>query len=176
MRPLVRLSRHGTLWALAWLLSACATVGGAEGPPSPQAALEHPPAPQQTQAERPPTTTSQVEVPAPAPPEPVEGPPAQQPPPAQPPAAEAPKPPAAPTAPQPPPRMLSFRFEEADLEPVLKTLAELAGINVVLAPGVKAKVTMWIDRVPATEAFAILQGLFEANNLVAVRSGPEQAV
>ncbi|HSB80582.1 MAG TPA: secretin N-terminal domain-containing protein [Candidatus Methylomirabilis sp.] len=67
--------------------------------------------------------------------------------------------------------MVSFRFEEADLEMVIRALADVARINVVLAPGVKAKVTLWIERVPATEAFVILEAILEVNNLVAIKSG-----
>jgi general secretion pathway protein D len=33
-------------------------------------------------------------------------------------------------------------------------------------------VTLWIERVPATEAFTIMQAILEANNLAAVKSGP----
>jgi general secretion pathway protein D len=78
----------------------------------------------------------------------------------------------APTSAAPPERLVSFRFEEAELETVLRAFIDLAGINVVLAPGVKAKVTLWIDRAPASQAFAMLQAVLEAHGLVAIKSGP----
>jgi general secretion pathway protein D len=68
--------------------------------------------------------------------------------------------------------MISLHFEDADLEVVLRALADLAKVNIVLGQGVKAKVTMWIERVPASEAFTIMQAILEANNLAAVKSGP----
>jgi general secretion pathway protein D len=67
--------------------------------------------------------------------------------------------------------MVSFHFEDADLEVVLRALADVAGINFVLGPGVKGKVTLLINRVPSTEAFTIFQNILEANNLVAIKSG-----
>lgn len=86
-----------------------------------------------------------------------------------PPEAEAPRPAAprlaAPTKP------VALHFEDADLEQVLKALSGLAGINFVLAQGVKVKVTMHIDGLPATEAFSILESILEANNLIAIKSG-----
>ena len=154
--------RHGIAWLLAFSLSGCASqiqprVPPPEaGPTAPRQAAVEPPVAQQPQAEAPPP------VPPPAPEMPA----------AQRPEAEVPKAQAPPPVPQPPPKLVSFRFEDADLEVVLKSLADLAGINIVLAQGVKAKVTMWIDRVPATEAFAILQAILEANNLAAIKSGP----
>lgn len=80
----------------------------------------------------------------------------------------------APTPPlaQPSGKLASFHFEDADMELVLRTLADVAGINIVLAQGVKAKVTLWVDRVPSSEAFNLLQAILEANNLVAIKSGP----
>jgi general secretion pathway protein D len=68
-------------------------------------------------------------------------------------------------------KMVSFHFEDADLEVVLRALADVAGINFVLGPGAKGKVTLLINRVPSSEAFTIFQNILEANNLVAIKSG-----
>ncbi|MFQ5945253.1 MAG: secretin N-terminal domain-containing protein [Anaerolineae bacterium] len=67
--------------------------------------------------------------------------------------------------------MVSFNFEEADLVVVLRALADIAGINFVLGQGVKVKVTMRIDGLPATEALAIMQAILEVNNLATVKVG-----
>ena len=158
--PILR-ARPGTVWLLALLLSACASQSQQQMPPP----IAEPPGPRQAPVEVPTPMRPPAAAPAPVPP------PAPEVPAAGPPKAEAPIP-QAPPAPPTPPRLVSFRFEDADLEVVLRALADLAGINIVLAQGVKAKVTMWIDRVPATEAFAVLQAILEANNLVAIKSGP----
>ena len=159
--PILRV-RHGIVWLLAFSLSACASQSQLRVP-SPEAG---PTAPRLAPVEPPVAPQPQAEAPAPVSP-PVPAVPA-----AQPPKAEAPRAQAPPPASQVPPKLVSFRFEDADLEVVLRSLADLAGINIVLAQGVKAKVTMWIDRVPATEAFAILQAILEANNLAVIKSGP----
>ena len=68
--------------------------------------------------------------------------------------------------------MISLHFDEADLDLVVRALADVAKINVVIAQDVKAKVTLWIDRVPGSEAFPILQAILEANNLTIIKAGP----
>jgi len=147
-------------------VTACVVVGLFSGCAASQQATT-PPARAQAPAVQIPASRPQQPVPTPAvSPAPV------VPPSAPAPAPVAPKAPGQTESPKTPPRLVSFRFEEADLEVVVRTLAELAGINIVMAQGVKAKVTMWIDRVPATEAFAILQAILEANNLAVVKSGP----
>lgn len=164
-RASVPLVRYGMTWVLAFLVSACAFWSKSGAPLTPpEGGPEGSMAPKPTLAEPPPPP--QVEAPPPAPPLPL------KPPAAQPPRAEAPKAPAPPTPPQPPPKLVSLHFEGADLELVLRTLAEIAGINFVLAQGVKVQVTMRIDRLPATEAFSIMQAILEANNLAAIKAGP----
>ena len=68
--------------------------------------------------------------------------------------------------------MISLHFDEADLDLVVRALADVAKINVVIAQDVKAKVTLWIDRVPGSEAFPILQAILETNNLTVIKAGP----
>jgi len=178
-REAIQFIRSGGAGALVFLLCACAHQPESHAPaPVPVAPvpmvvpLEAPvvaptstPAPAAVPTAPPPAPPAPVAAPAP-PPAPAPAPPSAL----APPAAEAAKP-AAPSA-HPSAKLVSFHFEDADLELVLRALADLAGINVILAPGVKAKVTMWIDRVPAGEAFSILQAILEANNLVAIKSGP----
>jgi general secretion pathway protein D len=125
---------------------------------------------------KPAAVLAQTEVrPEPAPPRAVEPPRPTEPPAAQQPPARK----AEPSEPtrrrpnaQPPPKVVSLNFEGAELEQVLRVLAELAGINFVLGQGVKAQVTMRIDRLPSTEAFSIMQALLEANNLALIKAGP----
>lgn len=157
--------RYGVVWAFILSLSACAFFK----PGRPEIGEVS-----RVSSEAPPT------VPAPPPPEaqstpaPAEAPtppPVQSPPP-EPKAEKAPPPTVPPPTPEPKPKLVSLHFEGADLELVLRTLAELAGINFVLAQGVKVQVTMRIDRLPATEAFSIMQAILEANNLAAIKAGP----
>ncbi|VUZ85527.1 Type II secretion system protein D precursor [Candidatus Methylomirabilis lanthanidiphila] len=67
---------------------------------------------------------------------------------------------------------MSLNFENADLELVLRSIADITGINFIIGPGVKANVTMrTTTRVPATEVFSILESVLEINNLAAVKDG-----
>lgn len=157
-----RLARGALIWLQLTLLAGCA-LGGKSG------AVPHRPIPELAPA-----------VPSPAPPaaaEPPPPPPVAEPPPPPPPAppvaetvAEA-EPPAPPPAPAAPPKHVALHFDDAELEQVLRALSALAGINFVLSQGVKVKVTMHIDDLPATEAFSVLEAILEANNLTAIKSG-----
>ena len=87
------------------------------------------------------------------------------------------KPPKAPERPaevvQGKPQYVSLNFENADLELVLRSIADITGINFVLAPGVKAPVTLrTTTKVPSSEVFSIMEAILEVNNLVAVKDGP----
>ena len=71
------------------------------------------------------------------------------------------------------PQYVSLNFENADLELVLRSIADITGINFILAPGVKAPVTMrTTTKVPSSEVFSIMEAILEVNNLVAVKDGP----
>ena len=123
-----------------------------------------------------------------------EGPPSQETPKAEPPAAPEPSaflegapstrppdgPPSGPSkAPVRPPEVqpgkpqyVSLNFENADLELVLRSIADITGINFIIGPGVKAAVTMrTTTKVPASEVLSILELVLEVNNLVAVKDG-----
>jgi len=70
------------------------------------------------------------------------------------------------------PQYVSLNFENADLELVLRSIADITGINFIIGPGVKAAVTMrTTTRVPASEVFSIMESVLEVNNLVAVKDG-----
>ncbi len=108
-------------------------------------------------------------VPAPPPPEGLkEGPPASSAAPGAPPGAA----PATPAGQQGKIQYVSLNFENADLELVLRSIADITGINFILAPGVKANVTMrTTTKVPASEVFSIMELVLDVNNLVAVKEG-----
>jgi type II secretory pathway component GspD/PulD (secretin) len=105
----------------------------------------------------------------PAPPGSKEGPPA--------PRAGAPVVPGGPPGTTPAPQQgktqyVSLNFDNADLEIVLRSIADITGINFIIGPGVKANVTMrTTTKVPASEVFSILELVLEVNNLVAVKEG-----
>ncbi|MBF8297706.1 MAG: exported protein of unknown function, partial [candidate division NC10 bacterium] len=70
------------------------------------------------------------------------------------------------------PQYVSLNFENADLELVLRSIADITGINFIIGPGVKAAVTMrTTTKVPASEVFSIMESVLEVNNLVAVKDG-----
>ena len=70
------------------------------------------------------------------------------------------------------PRYVSLNFDNADLELVLRSIADITGINFIIGPGVKANVTMrTTTRVPAGEVFSIMESVLGVNNLVAVKEG-----
>lgn len=70
------------------------------------------------------------------------------------------------------PQYVSLNFENADLELVLRSIADITGINFIIGPGVKANVTMrTTTRVPAGEVFSIMESVLGVNNLAAVKEG-----
>lgn len=70
------------------------------------------------------------------------------------------------------PQYVSLNFENADLELVLRSIADIIGINFIIGPGVKANVTMrTTTRVPASEVFSIMESVLGVNNLAAVKEG-----
>lgn len=157
--------RYGTACLLAVFVSACALWGKPESPPKPSQARPEPATPQQARIQLPPIMSPQdldsLMSSIRLPPDPFVAHRAE----------EQQKRPAPSAPPASPPKMVSFNFEEADLVVVLRALADVAGINFILGQGVKAKVTMKVDGLPATEAFAIMQAILEANNLAAVKVG-----
>ncbi len=80
--------------------------------------------------------------------------------------------PAAPAPQQGKTQLVSLNFDNADLEIVLRSIADITGINFIIGPGVKANVTMrTTTKVPASEVFSIMELVLEVNNLVAVKEG-----
>jgi len=70
------------------------------------------------------------------------------------------------------PQYVSLNFDNADLELVLRSIADITGINFIIGPGVKANVTMrTTTRVPASEVFSIMESVLGVNNLAAVKEG-----
>ncbi len=51
---------------------------------------------------------------------------------------------------------ISFNLKEADISDVLQTFAELTGLNFVLDPGVKSKITVRLDSVPWDQALELI--------------------
>jgi len=67
---------------------------------------------------------------------------------------------------------VSLNFDNAELELVLRSIADITGINFIIGPGVKANVTMrTTTKVPASEVFSIMELVLAVNNLVAVKEG-----
>jgi general secretion pathway protein D len=172
-------------------LPACSVMnwlGGSEPSPSPSkveakgtapasAAPESPPSASSSQAtegkarepEEVSTLSAAEMVPAPGPPEgSKEGPPAS-------PGGAKTGPPGIPgtaVGQQGKPQYVSLNFENADLELVLRSIADITGINFILGPGVKTNVTMrTTTRIPASEVFSVMESVLEVNNLVAVKDG-----
>ncbi len=183
-----RLKTACCLVAAMAVLPACALldrmrpVEAKPGPPkveapAPAPAAEAPPpvAAAPSGIERESTPGEELEMPAdreevPGPPRPTgskEGAPA--------PSTGPPGPPAGPLPPGPPQgrnQYVSLNFDNADLELVLRSIADITGINFIIGPGVKANVTMrTTTKVPASEVFSIMELVLEVNNLVAVKEG-----
>ncbi|MBI3779464.1 MAG: hypothetical protein HY278_00100, partial [candidate division NC10 bacterium] len=70
------------------------------------------------------------------------------------------------------PQYVSLNFENADLELVLRSIADITGINFIIGPGIKTNVTMrTTTKIPASEVFSVMESVLEVNNLVAVKDG-----
>ncbi|HWQ68360.1 MAG TPA: secretin N-terminal domain-containing protein, partial [Patescibacteria group bacterium] len=70
------------------------------------------------------------------------------------------------------PQYVSLNFDNADLELVLRSIADITRINFIIGPGVKANVTMrTTTRVPSSEVMSIMESVLEVNNLAAVKEG-----
>ncbi len=160
------------LVCLVFLISGCGMFGKSVATKKPARLSVDTPAPTRVAEEAPKPPPKAIQQPAPVPKAETERPAAATAPAAAQPAPSEEKkaPRAAPRA-VPEPEMISLNLEDADLQSVLRALGKLAGINFVVAQGVKAQVTMKIDRIPATKAFSVIEAILEANNLAAVKSG-----
>lgn len=88
--------------------------------------------------------------------------------------AEPPKAVAAQTPPSPAARTIVLNFDNADVPSVVRTLAQLLGINYILAPTVgPGRVTIFASgKFAREELFPILETLLEVNNLTITKTGP----
>lgn len=70
-------------------------------------------------------------------------------------------------------RYVRLRFLDAPIESVVRAIAEAAGVNYVLAPGVSGRVTV-VTQVPIPEdqVVSLLLAALETRGLTAVRAGP----
>jgi type II secretory pathway component GspD/PulD (secretin) len=65
-----------------------------------------------------------------------------------------------------------LNFENADLETVVATIAEMLKINYILAPGVTGKITIQShNKIPLSELFSTFQTTLEFNGFTAVKDG-----
>ncbi len=155
-------------WVVLGLVSGLAvmTAGCATAPSQPPTVTAAPGPPAEPKVEPP-----REPAPAPSPPPSLQvGPPralAVQPPPA-PPRAVAQAPPA-PTA-----RTITLNFDNADVPSVVRTIAQILGINYILEPTVgPGRVTIHAaGRFAREELFPILETLLEVNNLAITKAGP----
>jgi len=95
------------------------------------------------------------------------------PPPGRPAAARAPVPAPAPMEPADgSEKLLSLKFSDAPLELVLDRYAELTGRTILLAPGIKANITLRIEkRVTVPEAISAIEAVLAMNNIALVNEG-----
>jgi len=162
--------------ALAIVLAGCSVSASRVSPlpTTPSASpRETSPSPiQLAQAQAPTQPPPPVPIPAPQPTAPPPAPPTQPPPP--PPAQITPPAPAPapsrPTAQQG--RFVVLNFDNADIEVVIHAASEIVGFNYVLAPDVRAKVTVQTSqRIPQDDVFNVLLAILEVHGLTAVKSG-----
>ena len=157
-------------WVVLGLVSGLAvmTAGCATSPVQPPAVTAAPGPPAEPTVE-----PSKQPAPAPSPPpRPVEmGPPAEASP-VQPPRA-APRV-VAQAPPAPATRTITLNFDNADVPSVVRTIAQLLGINYILEPTVGfGRVTIHAaGRFAKEELFPILETILEVNNLAITKAGP----
>src|SRR5262245_27048814 len=145
------------------LLSGC-TVSRPVAPPRP---AEAPPPP----------VVSVAPAPAPVPPLPPELPPVSVGPRSDVPEATRETPPPPPTS-EPPVaagqrgRFVVLNFDNADVETVIHAASEIVGLNYVLAPDVRGKVTVQTSgRIPQEDVFGVLLAILEVHGFTAIKSG-----
>lgn len=69
-------------------------------------------------------------------------------------------------------QLLALNFDNADIYDVIHTLGELVGINYIIDPRVKGTVNIRTsEKVRKKEILPILEAIFRANNLTAVKEG-----
>jgi len=69
-------------------------------------------------------------------------------------------------------KYVSLNFDNAEIGVVIQTISELIGLNYIVAPGVKGRVTIQTSsRIPVSSLFDLLGEILEVNALTAVKSG-----
>jgi len=69
-------------------------------------------------------------------------------------------------------KYVSLNFDNADIGVVIQTISELIGLNYIIAPGVKGRVTIQSSsKIPVSSLFDLLGEILEVNALTAVKSG-----
>ncbi len=69
-------------------------------------------------------------------------------------------------------RLISLKFSDTPLEMVLDRYAEFTGRTVLIAPGLKANITLRIDkRITVPEAIEAIEAVLAMNNIALVREG-----
>ena len=69
-------------------------------------------------------------------------------------------------------QFVMLNFENADIETVVATVADMLKINYILAPGVTGKITIQShNKIPLSELFPTLQTALEFNGFTAVKDG-----
>jgi general secretion pathway protein D len=69
-------------------------------------------------------------------------------------------------------RYIVLNFDDADLEVVLQTISELIGLNYILGPRVKGKITIQTyKKIPREDLPSVLNTILEVNGFTTVQSG-----
>ncbi len=65
-----------------------------------------------------------------------------------------------------------LNFDQADLEIVLQTISEIVGMNYILGPRVKGKITIQTyKKIPRKDLLQVLHSILEVNGMTTVKSG-----
>lgn len=65
-----------------------------------------------------------------------------------------------------------LNFDNADLEVVLQTISELVGLNYILGPKIKGKITIQTyKKIPREDLLSVLHSILEVNGFTTVQSG-----
>ncbi len=69
-------------------------------------------------------------------------------------------------------KYIVLNFDNADLEVVLQTISELVGLNYILGPRIKGKITIQTyKKIPRRDLLSVLHSILEVNGFTTVQSG-----
>jgi general secretion pathway protein D len=69
-------------------------------------------------------------------------------------------------------KYIVLNFDNADLEVVLQTISELVGLNYILGPKVKGKITIQTyKKIPRSDLLSVLHSILDVNGFTTVQSG-----